>query len=72
MGTHFQPTGNAGQALRGAQIGAARAANAPQYVARGQGIAAQKYVDAANKLNAFKPKKPGNGSSVYPPGYKEI
>jgi len=45
----------------------ARAINAPQYAARGQGIAAQKYLDVAHKLSMPKPKKLQR-SAAYPPG----
>jgi hypothetical protein len=53
-------------ALRTSASMVARDINAPQYAARGQGIASQKYLDIAQKLLSIKPKKTQRGAA-YPP-----
>jgi hypothetical protein len=60
-----------GPALRGAATTSARSTNAPQYGARGAGIASQKFVEAANKLNA-KPAKKTTGGAAYPKAKETI
>lgn len=53
-------------ALRTSASMGARDINAPQYAARGQGIASQKYLDLAKNLLAVKVKKTQRGAA-YPP-----
>jgi len=62
MGTSFM-----NPAIRGSLTTGARMEQAPNYQAKGQGIAAQKYLDIAKGFANAKAKK-SQRSSAYPPG----
>lgn len=64
MGTKFQAPSQA--PIRGAIQTGARAIAAPGYAARGSQIAAQKFAEAANKIN-MKGVHPAKRGSAYPP-----